>query len=62
MSSICSTLKLSCELDSSIFTLKPQRKHTFDLSKLNYKENNVEIIKNDLEILTNLEYCAVFVN
>ncbi len=41
------------DFDRQISTLKPERKHTFDLSKLNYKENNVEIIKNDLEILTN---------
>ncbi len=41
------------DFDRQISTLKPQRKQTFDLSKLNYKENNVEIIKNDLEILAN---------
>ncbi len=41
------------EFDKQISTLKPERKHTFDLLKLNYKENNVEIIKNDLEIITN---------
>ena len=41
------------EFDKQISALKPERKHAFDLSKLNYKENNVEIIKNDLEILTN---------
>ena len=27
--------------------------HKFDLSKLNYKENKVEILKNELEILSN---------
>lgn len=41
------------EFDRQILNLKPQRKHTFDLSKLNYKENNVETLKNELDTLSN---------
>ncbi len=41
------------EFDRQILNLKPQRKHTFDLSKLNYKKNNVESLKNELDTLSN---------
>jgi len=39
------------EFDRQILNLKPERKHTFDLSKLNYKEKNVEILKKELDTL-----------
>ncbi len=41
------------EFDRQILTLKPEKKHNFDLSKLNYKENKVEIIKKELDTLSN---------
>jgi len=39
------------EFDKQIATLKPKPQHTFDLSKLNFKENKVEILKNEIKIL-----------
>ncbi len=41
------------EFDRQILNLKPEQKHTFDLTKLNYKEKNVEIIKKELDTLSN---------
>jgi chromosome segregation ATPase len=40
------------QFDKQIATLQPKRTHRFDLSKLNFKENKVEILKNELEILS----------
>ena len=40
------------KFDQQVEALKPKRKLEFDLDKLNYKENKVENLKAELEILT----------
>ena len=40
------------KFDQQVAALKPKPKLTFDLDKLNYKENKVENLKKDLEVLT----------
>jgi len=40
------------QFDKQIANLQPKRKHRFDLDKLNFKENKVEIFKKELEVLS----------